>query len=332
MYPSININDGLQALRTVLLEFRNENQLKNVSFTLKEIDFIIDLAKWVLNNNFFEFGIKTFFHQLKGTAMGTPFAVTFACIYLSTIENKTKQLLIVNYNFQPIFYKRYIDDLFAIFKNTSEAMKFVKVFNKIKQNQIKLVITHIGDNVQFLDIEIFKGIRFLNENLLDSKIFQKAQCRYLYLPPSSFHRKSVFNSFINAEIKRYRLLNSNDDDYKLIKHNFYQRLLDRGYNNLQLDKLFNKDYSRKSLMLNIMNNNSVIKCIQPPILFQTVFTPRHMNIDFKKCLQYTEAIWMDPRSSRVILNKTTHPTLCFKKSKTLGEYLTSASYKYNIIK
>jgi hypothetical protein len=212
-------------------------------------------------------------------------------------------------------------------------MNFMTVFNKVKPNQIKLVITHIGDTVQFLDIEIFKGVRFNKENLLDSKIYQKLQCRYLYLPPSSYHRKSVFNSFIKAELRRYRLLNSNDNDYLFIKKTFYQRLLDRGYNKIQLEQLFKVNYVRKNLMFNKTNNKQKIDNMQSvqPILFQTIFTPRHMNIDFKKCLQYTEAILSDPKTSRVIPNKSKHPTLCFKNSKTLADYLTSAKYKYKIV-
>ena len=172
MYPSINIEDGLHSLKKALIKQQKEKHF-NYNMTTEEIDFIIDLANWILKNNYFEFGLNNFFHQIKGTAMGTPFAVTFACIYLTMIEIEVDAVLNDLYNFKPIFYKRYIDDIFAIFNNIAEAKVFMHVFNSAKHDQIKLKLTHIGDKVEFLDIEIFKGRRFNEVNKLDSKIFQK---------------------------------------------------------------------------------------------------------------------------------------------------------------
>jgi hypothetical protein len=62
--------------------------------------------------------------------------------------------------------------MFAIFNNTNEAKTFMHVFNKAKQNQIKLKLTFIVDKVEFLDTKIFNGQKFYQLNrLLDSKFF-----------------------------------------------------------------------------------------------------------------------------------------------------------------
>ena len=45
----------------------------------------VELLEWVLTNNFIVFG-DTYWLQIKGTAMGTPVAVTFANIYLGMLE------------------------------------------------------------------------------------------------------------------------------------------------------------------------------------------------------------------------------------------------------
>ena len=63
LYPSIIIEDGLSALNAVLLHFNSENR-----------QLIVELAQWVLTNNFVAFSTRIF-HQIRGTAMGTPFAV-----------------------------------------------------------------------------------------------------------------------------------------------------------------------------------------------------------------------------------------------------------------
>ena len=79
LYPSIDINDGIQALLTFL---------QNVTdFPKSRIVFLLKLTKWALKNNYVSFGKKTFL-QLTGTAMGTPCAVIFACIYMHVLEQE----------------------------------------------------------------------------------------------------------------------------------------------------------------------------------------------------------------------------------------------------
>jgi hypothetical protein len=68
LYPSIDINDGLYALKDTL---SNSHYDKNIQ------TLIIKLTKWVLTNNYMTFNNKTYL-QINGTAMGTPLAVTYA--------------------------------------------------------------------------------------------------------------------------------------------------------------------------------------------------------------------------------------------------------------
>jgi len=79
LYPSINIDDGLNALYT-FLNTRSK-------FPQPRIQFLIKLTQWVLTNNYIQFGDKMFL-QLQGTAMGTPCAVIFACVYMHTLEQE----------------------------------------------------------------------------------------------------------------------------------------------------------------------------------------------------------------------------------------------------
>jgi hypothetical protein len=142
--------------------------------------------------------------------MGTPFAVTFACIYMHTFEQTLFQKHI------PWYYFRFIDDIFGIFKSNNAALEFVEMFNSQKPNQIKLKITNIGKNVEMLDLLIFIN----DSNTISTKLFQKPQNMYLYFPPHSFHQPSVFKSFIQSEIKRYRICCSNDADFESAVNSF----------------------------------------------------------------------------------------------------------------
>ena len=76
LYPSIVISDGLVQLKRALT-------IDNAPPDM--INLILDMCKWVLENNIIQFG-DTIWRQKKGTAMGTPVAVCFSIIYLAMLE------------------------------------------------------------------------------------------------------------------------------------------------------------------------------------------------------------------------------------------------------
>ena len=78
LYPSIDINRGLDALDDALKNSGTDNQTRQ---------HIILLTRWVLLNNITEFNGKLYI-QIRGTAMGSPCAVVFACIFVGQIEDK----------------------------------------------------------------------------------------------------------------------------------------------------------------------------------------------------------------------------------------------------
>jgi hypothetical protein len=92
LYPSIDIT----------------RRLKNGT-PPKDREFTIFLLRWVLFNNVLEFNGQLYL-QIRGTAMGTPCAVVFACIFMGILERKALRLarekLMV-----PLYYKRFIDDI-----------------------------------------------------------------------------------------------------------------------------------------------------------------------------------------------------------------------------
>lgn len=206
LYPSIPIDFGMYAFCQVL---------DTMNFLSKsDRIFIRDLLCWTLTNNYLEFN-NVLYQQIKGTAMGTPCAVAYANIVLYFIEREILD--------QVIFYKRYIDDVFAIFPDDVSAMKFAERFNG-KCESIKFEEINIGPSGIFLDFEFC-----IVENRLVSKLYQKALNKYLYIPPTSDHQKSVLSNIVKREIFRYRLYCSLDSDFTDVIAQFRTRLLNRGY-------------------------------------------------------------------------------------------------------
>ena len=72
---------------------------------------LIELAEIVLKNNIFKFDEITF-KQLRGNAIGTKFAPSYAFLFMADLEEK----ILNAFEEKPMIWWRYIDDIF-IFGN-----------------------------------------------------------------------------------------------------------------------------------------------------------------------------------------------------------------------
>ena len=101
LYPSINIEDGMKALKWFMAEHSNIPQNLQPKY--------LKLARFVLENNYVDCkGIEGSFLQRIGTAMGTSFSVTYATIFMIWLETP----IINEFSKQIVLNKRYIDDIF----------------------------------------------------------------------------------------------------------------------------------------------------------------------------------------------------------------------------
>ena len=78
LYPSIPHDGGLEILR------KQDDKFKDKMVPTEDI---IKMADFVLKNNLFEFDCK-FYQQISGTAIGTKFSPSYACIFMDHIETK----------------------------------------------------------------------------------------------------------------------------------------------------------------------------------------------------------------------------------------------------
>ena len=117
--------------------------------------------------------------------MGSPLGPTLANIFLCYHESNW--LKDCPKNFKPIYYKRYVDDIFVLFTKPEHAQFFPKYINK-KHNNIKFSTeTELNGSLSFLDVKIFRE----NEKVVTS-VFRKDKFRGVY---------TNFISFISLEYK-----------------------------------------------------------------------------------------------------------------------------------
>ncbi len=299
LYPNIPIKQGIDAVIKTCLEF---------NYMLDKLTLIRDLLEWVLFNNYVTFNNKIYL-QRTGTAMGTPVAPTFANLFLYQLEKP--------YLLQCIYYKRYIDDIFAIMKNEQESQQFVCNFNNVFPT-IKLDATHIGSTGVFLDLYFT-----LENNMIKHRIYQKPENKYSYIPTISDHNKSVFTNFIKQELKRYLIGCTNEDDYLNIVSLFQQRLKDRGYSRdyLELTKL--QQASRSSYLRDMLKSKNKIDA--KPILTITIPTKGPV-INWNKALMVPEDLLIIPEYKMAYPSLPTRVTLGRKHAKNIAKALVTNAY------
>ena len=140
LYPSIPHEAALKALKEVL-DRREEKKISS--------EDLVKMAEFVLKNNYFEFSGQ-FKHQISGTAIGTKFAPTYACIFMDEIETK----FLETQEFQPLVWLRYIDNVFFIWTHGPDKFaSFMTQFNNYHPN-VKFTYESNKENITFHDLDV----------------------------------------------------------------------------------------------------------------------------------------------------------------------------------
>ena len=92
------------------------------------------------------------YKQIDGVAMGSPLGPTLATAFLCHFEKNW--LNECPSQFKPVVYKRYVDDIFVLFKSKEHLKLFVNYMNS-KHRNIKFTFeTEDSNNFSFLDVKI----------------------------------------------------------------------------------------------------------------------------------------------------------------------------------
>ena len=111
-----------------------------------------NLLSIATKESFFMFNNK-YYKQVDGVAMGSPLGPALAKIFMCSFESKW--LRDCANDFKPVFYRRYVDDIFALFSFPDHADKF-KEYLSSKHPNINFSIEKEKDScLPFLDINIF---------------------------------------------------------------------------------------------------------------------------------------------------------------------------------
>jgi hypothetical protein len=256
MYTNINTDHALEVFQAW--------------FTLHEMELpagypvtkILDGLSLIMRSNVFSFGNR-YFHQINGTAMGTPCACAYATIYFSYHEETS---LLVSGAHNLVFYRRLIDDALIFQRHTADGWStFMHAMDDFGPPGKRLKWESEdgpGRSTHFLDLEI----HFRDDGSIQTRTYQKDMNLYLYRPPTSAQPESILYGLIYGTLHRYFWQNSDRSWFDHFVGLFYQRLQDRGHDASNLTRLFIRAASRvdqsslpkqktKSQTLDSLNNS-----------------------------------------------------------------------------
>ena len=315
MYTNIDTYRAIGSIRSFLNSIPEFTQMP-----LTAINYAIDI---IMNNNVFKFG-DCFFHQLSGTAMGTPPACCYATIYYAVRE----KMLLAKYKDNLLFYKRYIDDVFAIWNPTNPELSFNDFTKDMNYQSLKWEVNNPSTEVIFLDM-----ILYLRDGRIHTKLYEKALNLYLYINPFSSHPPGVLSGLIIGNVLRIYHLCSEPKHRKHYYQQFFTRLRARGYLPSQLLPLFqraftlttskpmpstkNKQLERQAQSLTNPLHNSNVKSGDNTVILHVPYHPK--GPASSTIQQLFRSKFLSGKKSTAGFSKL---TIANSRSKNLGEILS----------
>uniref|UniRef100_A0A803TIM4 Reverse transcriptase domain-containing protein n=1 Tax=Anolis carolinensis TaxID=28377 RepID=A0A803TIM4_ANOCA len=183
----------------------------------------MDLLDIVLEKNYFRFQ-NQFYFQTFGVAMGSPLAPSIANLFMAHLENTILLNPSLNmYYSNIIYYGRFIDDIFIVFKTTEAAVGFSNWINTI-HTSIKFT-SHLNlSHINFLDVTVYK-----HHNKLLVKNFRKPSDKNSFLHYNSFHHFGLKTNLPFSQLLRLKRNSSSNEHFIHESLTLSQEFRSRGY-------------------------------------------------------------------------------------------------------
>lgn len=301
LYTNIPIQEGINIFKS-FLDSRTDKTMPTI--------FLITLLTFVLSCNVLTFD-KKFFLQLVGCAMGSRVAPTFACLFLGAIE---KDMLAKWWGIKPIWYKRYIDDIFLLWNGDEKSLKeFISYLNSFHPYlKFKATYDFSSKSVEFLDTVISID----QNNYIQTTLFTKPGKKCTYLSPASCHPSFMVANIPYSLGLRLKRICSNDIDFLKHLDILKNKLTARGYKVNSILKSFEK--------VKLINRREALQKVDKKIINRPIlplsYDPRLPNIS-NIIYRFWKIMVENPRL-KILFPQP--PMICWKRPKNLKEFLVRA--------
>jgi hypothetical protein len=322
LYPSISWPEGIAA--TVAFYTDNfpflvlESQKRGMRPPPRPHLFkaILEL---VLRNSYVTFKGKRFFHQLKGTAMGTCISVFFANCYMYSvtrhiIENPPDWLLL---------FLRFIDDIIIIVK-AYQKQAVDDLIEAMSNLYIGYECTPPQKDQPFLDITLAIN---RDTNLIETAPYWKPTASGSYLHPSSNHPQHVIDSIPYAQFLRLRRISSSMAIFKKAALRLRDELHKAGYDRKKVRASYDRVYKATSAALPAVSGRNIGADTFKLIL------PFNKNTDWRRYNRALSNVFggirahyaaKDPASATTRLLDSKSATIVSANERSINDYFSKA--------
>lgn len=299
---------------------------------------LITFLNITMTENYFIFG-DTYWHQISGTAMGTPPAPPYSTLFFAIHEMN----IMTKYENYLELYTRYIDDCCLLW-NTSIAnsMSIFESFNTDmnsygcdhnylidkKLKPLKWVFKPMSNKAVFLDLNIRLSH---DDGTITTSLYEKPMNLHLYLPPHSCHSQGILKGLIHGEVYRAYLLCTNIEDCYRHINNTYHRLIQRGHNSILLRNLFYEaivdkcDPARHTLQHQSLKEEGLT--INLLVRYNPADPPlSKLHRNFEENFRDLPTIPVDDTNKKFCNLKKLRPITC--KQKSLGNILSPSTIRF----
>jgi len=217
--------------------------------------------------------------QIDGVAMGSPLAPLMASIFLQNLEQKFK-----NFTGElPIFYTRYVDDTFLIFKKKEDVNSFLNFINNLHPNISFTCESESNNKISFLDVLIEK-----KQNRFMTGVYRKPTDTGLYSTPSSFCDPKYNRNMIKGLVHRVWSLTSSFEIFDKEIDTLHNKLSINGYNKKYLNNIIKNTVESIYLKSKDKINNKNLNATEEVINLKKIYLKIPYSEgarDFKRILE-----------------------------------------------
>ena len=321
LYSNITHDLGLTALKYWIEKLR---AFIPERFTT---NFILESAKFILNNNNFMFD-SVMYKQIIGTAMGTIFAPPYACLSVGFLE-ETQLYPSLYLHFEQYlaeliqeFFNRFMDDGFVPWPNEADINIFLEILNNmdptlkftLEKSTNFILDEKCYQQLNFLDITVI-----LDENgFVETDIFYKETNTHDYLDYNSHHPNHIKENIPYNLAKKIIAFCSNSRTEEKRIEELKSWLIECNY------------------PLNLINKKIHAAKLQGPAPPKTksdiipLITNYVSNLNCSHIIKRSNNLLSNTRNSRLnTIFKDTRAVIAFRQPQNLLRQLTKASFIMN---
>ena len=186
---SFMVSYDIESLFTNIPVFETINVILNKLFTNNSMfhgfdrGTFRDLLEICVCDTHFIFN-NVIYKQIEGVAMGSSLGPVFANIFMCNMEESF--LSSCSSSTKPIYYKRYVDDIFACFNSSDVAESFLSFINS-KHPNIRFTLEKENNNkLPFLDVLIEKHDHKIETNVYRKKTFTGLTTNFYSCTPTKY--------------------------------------------------------------------------------------------------------------------------------------------------